>query len=205
MTSSPLVLGVAGGTASGKTTVARGLLEVLGDRAVLLTHDRYYRSLPDGHDAATWNFDHPDALDTELLAQHVDELLAGRDVAVPSYAFDTHRRLPRPQWTVLPARPVVVVEGILVLAHEGLRERMHHRVFVHAPHDVRLVRRIRRDRAERGRGVDDILEQYMATVRPMHERYVEPSRGHAHHVLDGTRPVGELVEKLVSLVGDAER
>jgi len=197
---SPVVLGLAGGTASGKTTAARALLDRLGDQALLLTHDRYYRSLPDGHDPAGWNFDHPDALETELLAAHLDELLAGREVAVPRYAFDHHRRAHRSEWTTVRPRPVVVVEGILVLADEGLRTRMHQRVFVHAPRDVRLVRRIRRDVAERGREVSQVLEQYMRTVRPMHERWVEPSRAHAHHVLDGTRPVDELVAELTGLL-----
>jgi len=199
----PRVIGLAGGTASGKTTAARGLLAALGDRAVLLTHDRYYRSLPEGRNPAMWNFDHPDALETNLLATHIDELVAGREVAIPTYAFDRHQREPTSEWTRIEPRPIIVVEGILVLADEGLRTRMHHRVFVQTPDDVRLVRRIRRDVAERGRGVDDILAQYMATVRPMHEQFVAPSRQHAHLVLDGTRPVQELVARLSAVVAGA--
>ncbi len=178
--------------------MARALLEMLGDRAALLPHDAYYRSLPPERSPDSWNFDHPDALETELLVQHVDSLLAGEHVHVPTYEFAHHRRAPSSAWVEVAPRPVVVVEGILVLADAALRDRMDVRVFVETPDDVRLVRRIRRDIEERGRTVTEVLDQYLATVRPMHEAFVSPSRDHAHHVMDGTRPVHQLVDQLLS-------
>lgn len=199
----PVVLGLAGGTASGKTTAAVALAEHLGDRCVWLMHDRYYRDLPAEHRQAPgrYNFDHPDALETELLVRHLDALREGRSVRVPRYDFATHRRAPEADWDELVPRSVILVEGILVLAEPALRERMDHRVFVDAPDDLRLVRRIRRDVDERGRDLDEILDQYVRTVRPMHEAYVRPSATHAQLVLDGTGPVAALVEALVDRIG----
>lgn len=196
----PIVVGIAGGTASGKTTAARALREALRERAVLIHHDSYYRSLPPGHDSGGWNFDHPDALETELLVDHVDRWSRGEGVDVPVYDFARHRRAEPAAWERVPACPVVIVEGILVLAHPELRQRMHHKVYVDTPDDVRLARRIQRDLRERGREVHDVLEQYMATVRPMHEAWVVPSRDHADLVLSGLDPVQRLVERLAALL-----
>lgn len=192
------IIGIAGGSASGKTTVAQGLVDALGDRASLVLHDRYYRSPPHGVDRATWNYDHPDSLETELLVEHLAALRAGRSVGMPRYDYHRHARTDGVD--EVPARPVVVVEGVLVLADPALRACFDRTAFVHAPADVRLIRRLRRDVSERGRTPFDVLDQYIATVRPMHERFVETSRSHAEIVLDGTRPVELLVERAMSLL-----
>lgn len=184
---------MAGGTASGKSTIARAFCERTGAR--LIPHDRYYWDVPDPR---VHNYDHPAALDTALLVEHLETLLAGRAAQLPVYDFKTHTRQPHTE-TVEPS-DVVVVEGILVLAHDELRSLGHHRVFVECPDDVRLARRIQRDRALRGRSVDDILRQYFETVRPMHERHVAPSREHAEVLLDGTERLERSVEALIQRI-----
>ena len=189
-----VIVGIGGGTASGKTSVAQRVAEQLGEAdCLLLSHDMYYRSLPDtyAHDPASYNFDEPAALDNELLVAHLDTLRRGEAVDVPRYDFRTHRR--DGQRRVAPRR-VVLVEGILVLALAELRAAFDHRVFVDAPEHVRLGRRIRRDREQRGRPLEDVLEQYFATVRPMHELWVEPCRRHADLLLDGRVPVEDSVQ-----------
>lgn len=199
----PIVVGVAGGTASGKTTVAEAVAASLGDRCLLVSHDRYYLPLPEEfrHDPARWNFDHPAALQTERLVEDLDALIAGRSVLLPTYDFSRHRRLPPTEADRVHPRPVVVVEGILVLAEPQLRSRFHHAVYVHAPDDLRLLRRIERDRAERGRELDEILRQYLRSVRPMHEAFVAPSRQHADLVLDGTASLAASVAAVLALTG----
>lgn len=189
------VLGIAGGTASGKSTLARALAVRLGDRAAHLLHDRYYRTPPDQVSAAAWNYDHPDSLETTLLREHLDRLRRGEIVHVPRYDFSRHAR--QDGTDAVSPREIVVVDGILVLADEGLRARCDLSVFVDTPADLRLVRRLRRDVAERGRSAMGVLDQYEATVRPMHERYVAPSRACADVVLDGTRPVDELIDAVL--------
>lgn len=194
----PFVVGVAGGTASGKTSVAEGLATRIG--ALLVSHDRYYRDAPD---ASVTNFDHPDSLETRFLVEQLDGLRRGETVALPRYDFTVHRRAPHVD--VVEARPLVVVEGILVLADAALRGRFDLRVFVDAPDDIRFIRRLRRDMAERGRTVDGVIAQYLATVRPMHEAFVVPSKVHADVVLDGTTPIDVLVDGLVALVKERGR
>ncbi len=194
-------IGIAGGSASGKTSVARGLFELLGDtRCLWLSHDMYYRTLPESfrHDPASYNYDEPAALDNDLLARHLDQLREGHPVDAPQYDFATHRRVGT---TMLAPRPFILVEGILVLAQAELRAALDHRIFVDAPEHVRLGRRIRRDQSERGRPMDEVLEQYFATVRPMHELWVEPSRRHASLVLDGRVPVPDSVQTLRHTIG----
>lgn len=189
----PFVFGIAGGTASGKTTVARELAERTG--ALLVSHDRYYRDLLRPELA---NFDHPEALETSLLVEHLGELRGGRAVALPTYDYATHRRTPTTE-RVSP-RPVIVVEGILVLADAALRACFDLKVYVDAPDDVRLARRLRRDVRERGRTLEGVLDQYLATVRPMHLAHVEPSRAHADLVLDGTHRSTTLVDHLAAAI-----
>jgi uridine kinase len=196
-----VVIGIAGGTASGKSTVAAALAQALGNEATLLEHDRYYRTVPEGTGLGQWNFDHPDSLETELMRAHVAAWRRGETVHVPAYDFATQRRLPQPLWAELAPSRVLVVEGILVLTDAELRSTMTHRVFVHTPDDIRLARRLKRDIAERGRGLDDILAQYMATVRPMHEAFVVPSRDHAELVLSGLDPIEALVKRLLAHAG----
>jgi uridine kinase len=179
-----VVIGLAGGSGSGKTTVQRRILERYGPgRIALLDHDAYYRDLADRslEERARFNFDHPDALETGLMVEHLDALLARQPVEKPTYDFATHRR--REETVRVEPRPVIVVEGILVLAEPALRERMDIKLFVDAADDLRLMRRIERDLHERGRTLDAVLEQYRRTVRPMHQEFVEPSKRHADVII----------------------
>lgn len=187
----PYVIGIAGGTASGKTTLAQRVAERVG--AAILPHDRYYHDAPDPR---THNFDHPDALETGLLVRHLDGLRAGEAVEVPVYDFTVHRRAARRE--TLRPRPILIVEGILLLTDEALRARIDLPVFVDAADDIRLIRRLRRDVAERGRTVESVLEQWMGTVRPMHLAFVAPSKEHAALVLDGEGPIDVEIEALVA-------
>ncbi len=179
-----VVIGVAGGSGSGKTTVQRRILERFGPRRIaLLDHDAYYVDLADCSldERARFNFDHPNALETALMVEHLDRLLAGDVIEKPTYDFSTHRRQ---DLTVrVEPRPVIIVEGILVLAEPALRERMDIKLFVDAPDDLRLMRRIERDMHERGRSLDSVLDQYRATERPMHQEFVEPSKRHADVII----------------------
>ena len=179
-----VVIGIAGGSGSGKTTVQRRIMERFGTRRIaLLDHDAYYRPLdhlsPDQR--ARYNFDHPDALETDLMVDHLDALLAGRPVEKPTYDFEAHSR--RAETETVDPRAVVLVEGILVLAEPALRVRMDVKLFVDAAPDVRLMRRMERDIHERGRSVESVLAQYRRTVRPMHLEFVEPSKRHADVII----------------------
>ena len=173
----PLVLGIAGGTGSGKSTVAEKIASGLpAGRAVTLDHDSYYKDHPDMplEERELLNYDHPDALDNSLLAEHIDSLRAFEPVDAPQYDFRTHRRRDEPR-RVEPA-PVVIVEGILVFVDAALRERFDVKIFVDTAADIRVMRRIRRDMENRGRTFSQVREQYYKTVRPMHLRFVEPSK-----------------------------
>ncbi len=185
----PFVVGIAGGTASGKTTIAELVAAQVG--AALLTHDRYYW---DG--APDTNFDHPSALDTSRLVADLDLLRAGHAADVPIYDFAHHRRAQVGER--IEPRRFLVVEGILVLAEPALRRRFDLCVFVEAAADLRLIRRVRRDMAARGRTAESVLEQYLATVRPMHDRYVEPSAEHAALVLDGAGVISAEVAHVIA-------
>jgi uridine kinase len=172
----PVVVGIAGGTGSGKTTVARKLAAAMSERCVTIEHDGYYRDL--SHlsldERTTINYDHPSSLDTPLLVDHLRDLRAGRRVQVPSYDFASHTRRSEMR-TVEPAR-LIIVEGILVFTDAALRELMDVKIFVDTDPDIRLMRRIRRDLEQRGRTFQSVRDQYYATVRPMHVEYVEPSK-----------------------------
>lgn len=175
-----MILGVAGGSGSGKSTVVRELVRSLGDDvASVIRHDWYYRDLVHlpFEERAAVNFDHPDSLETEMLVRHLRELLAGDAIHAPTYDFSSHTRGERTV-TVKPT-PVIVLDGILVLAHAELREVMELAVFVDTEPDVRLIRRMRRDTEKRGRTAESVVEQYEKTVRPMHLEFVEPSRRYA--------------------------
>jgi uridine kinase len=176
----PYLIGVAGGSNSGKTTIASRLAELIGSEHLsLIKLDSYYVERGDLplEERAAANYDHPDAFDWELLNDHLAALTAGASVHVPIYDYATHDRSDRCE-TVPPSR-VVVVEGILVLWEPRLRERFDLKIFVDTPADLRIIRRLRRDVAERGRTPESILEQYLATVRPSHERFIEPSKRYA--------------------------
>ena len=184
MTPAPFVIGVAGGTGSGKTTVANAILRRVGEDGMsVLFHDAYYRDWADlPKDVLDRkNFDHPDSLETELLVRHVRALREGMVVEAPIYDFRTHRRTAETR-RVLPKR-IVLVEGILLFAEPELRKLFDVKVFVDTDADVRLIRRIRRDIAERGRTLESVVEQYYATVRPMHLEFVEPSKRYADLII----------------------
>jgi len=198
----PVVLGIAGGTGSGKTTVARAIVERIGaERVAYFEHDSYYRDLS-GFDVEARrqvNFDHPDAFETELLVEHIRILLAGQGVEQPVYSYQESVRLAETQ-PVVP-RPLVVVEGILVLENQALRNLMDVKIFVDTDDDIRLLRRVRRDTSERGRSLDSVLGQYEATVRPMHLAFVHPSRRHADVII----PRGGRNHVAIDMVSDALR
>jgi len=204
----PYIVGVAGGTGSGKTTVARALSAGLpGGTATLIEHDSYYRDRPDisYEERSELNFDHPDSLETELLVEHLDVLRRGEAVEVPSYDFSTHRR--RAERHRVDPAPVIAVEGILVFADERLRQRFDLKVFVDTDADIRVFRRIRRDIEQRGRTFQSVRDQYYRTVRPMHLQFVEPSKRWADVIVpEGGKnsvAIELLVNKLKSVIADA--
>ncbi|NNJ10673.1 uridine kinase [Chloroflexales bacterium ZM16-3] len=184
MDRTPIIIGVAGGSASGKTTVSQAILRRVGaERIAYLPHDLYYHDL--SHlpleDRAGFNFDHPDALDNALLVEHLDALSAGRQINVPTYDFATYARQAETH-TIYP-RPVILLEGILIFAEPVLRKRMHIKLFVDADADLRFIRRLTRDVQERGRSLDSVVTQYLTTVRPMHLEFVEPSKRYADLII----------------------
>jgi uridine kinase len=182
--SKALVIGIAGGTGSGKTTVAEMIAVELGKRRVaMLVQDNYYKDL--AHlsfaERQAQNFDHPDAVDVELMAAHVRALKAGEPIRMPTYDFTRHLR--RPRTVAMRPKRVIIVEGILVLACEELRHLMDVKLYVDTDDDVRFIRRLKRDTLERGRKMESVIEQYLTTVRPMHHEFVEKSRRWADLVL----------------------
>ncbi len=180
----PIIIGVAGGTASGKTTVSHKILETIGaDNLAYIQHDSYYRDL--SHlpldKRQDFNFDHPDALENELLIAHLKMLLAGQPVDVPVYDFARYVRTA--ELRHVEPRRVILVEGILIFVDRHLRDMMDIKIFVDTPADLRFIRRLRRDVLNRGRTVNHVIEQYLDTVRPMHLEFVEPSKRYADLVL----------------------
>jgi uridine kinase len=180
----PFLIGIAGGTGSGKTTVARRIYQSLHlDSAVFLDHDSYYRDL--GHlpreERKKLNFDHPDSLDNDLLVEHLGRLIEGEPIDKPTYDFAANTRAPSIT-RVLP-RKVILVEGILLFADPRLRDLFDLKIFVDTDADVRFIRRLQRDLEVRGRTVESVIEQYLSTVRPMHFEFVEPSKRYADVIL----------------------
>jgi uridine kinase len=180
----PIIIGVAGGSASGKTTVSQAILRRVGvERIAYIPHDLYYHDL--SHlpldQRARLNFDHPDALDNDLLAAHIDALSAGHAVEAPTYDFATYTRLAETR--LIAPRPVILIEGILIFAEPVLRRRMQIKLFVDADPDLRFIRRLKRDLDERGRSVDSVVEQYLNTVRLMHLEFVEPTKRYADVII----------------------
>lgn len=184
MKSGPVILGIAGGTGSGKTTVAASIYERVGrGRIEWISHDSYYRDFSglSLEEKKRINFDHPDSLETELMVQHIDRLIAGESVEVPIYDFTTHSR--KTESRHADSRRVIIVEGILVLAEPEVRKRIDIKLFVDTPPDIRFVRRLLRDIRDRGRSVEAVVEQYLTTVRPMHEEFVETSKRYADLII----------------------
>jgi uridine kinase len=193
----PIIIGVAGGTGSGKTTVANEILRRVGaEHIAYIPHDAYYRDLSElpPHERGRVNFDHPDSLETALLVEHLKTLRAGKAVEIPVYDFTNHTRTQRTR-RVEPA-PVVLVEGILVFAEPELRQVFDVKLYVDTDADVRFIRRLQRDIKERGRSVESVCEQYLSTVRPMHLEFVEPSKRYANVII----PEGGLNEVAIEMV-----
>jgi uridine kinase len=197
----PIVIGVAGGSGSGKTTVVRRIIESLGpDEVVVLDHDRYYRDRTDLRleERAALNYDHPDSLDSNLLVQHIRDLKAGKAVDVPTYDFARYAR--RADTDRYEPRRAIIVEGILIFADAALRELMDVKLFVDADADTRFIRRLLRDVTERGRTMQSVIDQYQGTVKPMHFEFVEPTKRYADLII----PIGGhntvAVDLMLSLV-----
>lgn len=196
-----MFIGICGGTGSGKTTIARKLVGAVGaENVVLVEQDSYYRNLADmpldeRHRA---NFDHPDAIDSDMLVNHLLRLKQGLVVEMPLYDFKTHTRSDRIE--IIEPKQVVIVEGILIFAEPRVLDLLDVRVFVDTPDDIRFIRRLRRDIAERGRTTESVIEQYFASVRPMHFEFVEPSKRHADVIIPEGSQTGVTVELLCGLV-----
>ena len=196
-----MIIGICGGTGSGKTTIARSIVDAVGEgKVVLVEQDSYYRNLSDmpldeRHQA---NFDHPDSLDSDMLVNHILRLKQGLSIEMPLYDFATHTRSDKIE--VIEPRPVVIVEGILIFAEPRVLDLLDVRVYVDTPDDIRLMRRLRRDITERGRTFERTLEQYERTIRPMHFEFVEPSKRHADIIIPEGAQTGVTVEVLCGLV-----
>ncbi len=193
----PLILGVAGGTGSGKTTVARQILKRVGaDHIAYVPHDAYYRDFstytPAQLDALNW--DHPDSLDTEAMIEHILQLRNGESIELPVYDFTRNHRAP--ETVHIEPQPVILVEGILIFADVELRKLFDVKIFVDTDPDIRFIRRLQRDITERGRTVQSVINQYLTTVRPMHLDFVEPSKRNADVII----PEGGLNEVAMDLV-----
>lgn len=200
-----LVIGIAGGSGSGKTTVAQSILQRVGpEHIAFLQHDQYYKDLSGlpPVQRAEVNFDHPNSLETSLLIQHVNQLKHGEPVQVPVYDFSTHSRTSQ-VFTVNPKR-VVMVEGILIFAEPVLRELLDVKIFVDTDPDLRFIRRLRRDITERGRTTESVVQQYLTTVRPMHLEFVEPSKRYADIIIPeggfNTAALDMVVSRIESLL-----
>ena len=196
-----MIIGICGGTGSGKTTIARAIVEAVGAKnVVLVEQDSYYRNLIDmpldeRHQA---NFDHPDSLDSDMLVNHILRLKQGLSAEMPLYDFKTHTR--SDEIEIIEPRPVVIVEGILIFAEPRVLDLLDVRVFVDTPDDIRLMRRLKRDHDERGRTYEHTLDQYARTIRPMHFEFVEPSKRHADIIIPEGGQMGVSIELLCGLV-----
>lgn len=194
-----LIIGIAGGTGSGKTTVVTNILRSLNAEDVLvISQDNYYKD----HNELSFeerekiNFDHPRSIDFDLLTEHIKQLKEGGIIEQPLYSFITHSR--KDETVVTHPKNVIIVEGILVLTNPELRELFDVKIFVHADSDERLIRRIRRDIQERGRDLDEVLTRYQKTLKPMHEQFIEPSKSHADIIVPNMKKKNEVAIKLLS-------
>lgn len=180
-----MIIGVAGGTGSGKTTLARHIANAFGDRVAVITHDSYYRRQDNKsiEERALQNYDHPDAFETDLLCRHLKMLANGQAVEVPVYDYTIHNRAS--STTRVEPKPVIVLEGILLFSDEELRSMMDLKIFVDTDADERILRRIVRDTRERGRTLESVIKQYLATVKPMHDAFVEPYKRYADVIVPG--------------------
>ncbi|MBZ0299213.1 MAG: uridine kinase [Anaerolineae bacterium] len=198
----PITIGVAGGTGSGKTTISNALLTRVGEHHIAyLPHDTYYKDIIHIplYEGRIRNFDHPDALDTHLMVANIEELQTGRSTEIPVYDFREHKRLPYTH--TMGPQPIILVEGILIFAEPELRKLFDVKIFVDTDSDVRFIRRLQRDIAERGRTAESVIEQYLKTVRPMHLQFVEPSKRYADIII----PEGGFNTVAIDMVADRIR
>lgn len=205
----PVTIGVAGGTGSGKTTVSNQILERVGHKHIaLLPHDAYYKDLTklSDEERSRINFDHPDSLDTPLLVEHVKKLQNLETVEIPIYDFTRHLRIEETQ-TIAP-QPIILVEGILIFAEPELRKLLDIKIFVDTDADIRFIRRLKRDIEERGRTAESVIEQYLSTVRPMHLKFVEPSKRYANVIVPeggfNWVAIDMIAARIRSMMGDSE-
>ena len=206
MTIPSFVIGIAGGTGAGKTTVARLVTENVGESVMRIPLDNYYEDLShlDMAERQEVNYDHPSAFEWELLREHLVELLEGRPVEMPQYDFEAHNR--KDERVTVDPTDVIVVEGILALYDESINEMLDLRLYVETDADVRILRRIRRDVLDRGRDLDGVIGQYLSTVKPMHEQFIEPSKKHADLIIpEGANSVAvSLLEEKVKAEVDGD-
>jgi uridine kinase len=204
----PLIIGIAGGTGSGKTSVTNSIVEMLDRRRVLvIAHDSYYNDLSTYGENATpqqINYDHPNSLETDLLIQHLHALKAGQSIDQPIYNLATHRRLPETKR--LEPKEIIIVEGILIFVGKELRDLMDIKIFIDTDADERLLRRLKRDLLERGRSIESVMQQYVSTVKPMHLEFVEPSKHWADVIIprggENTVAIDMLVTKIKTMLGE---
>lgn len=205
MDSRPLIIGICGGTGSGKTTITNRIIEALSEKNVIvLEQDNYYKGFPElpFAERVKVNFDHPDSMDTPLLAEHVRRLREGQSIERPSYDFANFRRVD--ETVRIEPRSAIIIEGILIFENKALRDLMDIKIFVDTDADLRFIRRLERDIRDRGRTMQMVIQQYMTTVRPMHMEFVEPSKRYADVIIPegGHNEVGIdlVIQKIRSLV-----
>ena len=195
-----IIIGIAGGTGSGKTTLARQLEQTFGDDIVTISQDSYYKDLShkQPQERALVNFDHPDALDFKLLTEHLSQLKQFLPIQAPCYDFKTHTRIS----AVVDVQPkhVIIVEGILLFTQEEIRNLLDLRIFIDTPDDMRLLRRIFRDINERGRSLESISRQYLASVKPMHDQFIAPSRQHAQLIISGAFDNAVAIDTIIAKI-----
>lgn len=197
----PLIIGIAGGSGSGKTTVTDKIIENLDeDKITVIQHDSYYRDISyyDGADPSTINFDHPDSLETSLLIDHIYKFKKGESIEQPIYNFTTHSRMHEKR--VIKPRDFLIIEGILLFAEKELRDLMDTKIYVDTDDDERLIRRLRRDTIERGRSLDSVINQYIKTVKPMHLEFVEPSKRWADIIIPNGGENNVAIDMVVSRI-----
>lgn len=201
-----MIIGIAGGSGSGKTTLARNIIEYFDGRVSIIRHDDYYRSQKDisVEERAKLNYDHPDAFDDDLLIAHLDELRAGRAIESPVYDYSVHDRSDKTRR--VESTDVIILEGILIFANDELLRRLNMKIYVDTDADVRILRRIIRDVKKRGRTLDSVVTQYLSTVKPMHEAFVEPSKKHADIIVPegGKNPIayGMIIDRIAAYLNE---
>ena len=196
-----IVIGICGGSGSGKSTLARKIKDEFGDRASIVSMDSFYKFQPDTtyEERTKTNYDHPDAFDTDIMIECVKELKDGKDTKIPVYDFTIHNRSSQP-WETVKATPVIILDGILLFAFPQLVELMDIKVFVDTDADVRILRRVHRDVIKRGRSVESVIDQYLNTVKPMHEAYVEPYKKLADVIIPEGAHNSVAREMVISLI-----